>query len=206
MHGTCGRRRPHAFAVLNLETSVGRDGVGKLSHGGAPLPNPLPQEGEGTIALSPSGRELERGFAAIAVICLGNRYVPGDDVGCRVFDYLTRGAMPPGVEIIDGGLCGLDLLRLVEGKSRVVFVDAVAGIAETGVMVVLSREQVADYAGRYGHGAGLPYLLRLLPQVCRPPLPEIALVGTEGVEGIVDDHTVRTLAERCMEIAIHGTL
>jgi len=141
-------------------------------------------------------------MAAIAVICLGNRYVPGDDVGCRVYDHLADGVTPPEVEIIDGGLCGLDLLRLVEGKRRVVFADAVAGIAESGGMVVLSRQQVADYAGRYGHGAGLPYLLRLLPQVCRSPLPEIALVGAEGA---VDDCTVRALAERCLEIAIHGT-
>jgi len=141
-------------------------------------------------------------MAAIAVICLGNRYVPGDDVGCRVYDQLAGSTMPPEVEVIDGGLCGLDLLRLMEGKRRVVFADAVAGMAETGEVVVLSRQQVADYAGRYGHGAGLPYLLRLLPQVCRPPLPEIALVGAEGA---VDDSTVRILAERCLEIAIHGT-
>jgi hydrogenase maturation protease len=141
-------------------------------------------------------------MAATAVICLGNRYVPGDDVGCRVFDHLAGSAAPPDVEIIDGGLCGLDLLRLVEGRRCVVFADAVIGLAEPGTIVVLSREQVADYAERYGHGAGLPYLLRLLPQVCRPPLPEIALVGAEGE---VDEGTVRTLAERCMEIAIHGT-
>lgn len=141
-------------------------------------------------------------MAAIAVICLGNRYVPGDDVGCRVFDFLAGISTPASVEIIDGGLCGLDLLRSVEGKRRVVFADAVTGMAEPGEIVVLSREQVADYAGSYGHSAGLPYLLRLLPQVCQPPVPEIALVGAEGM---VDEGTVRMLAQRCMEIAIHGT-
>ncbi|MFA6497791.1 MAG: hydrogenase maturation protease [Desulfurivibrionaceae bacterium] len=142
-------------------------------------------------------------MAAVTVICLGNRYVPGDDVGCRVFDYLSGISTPAYVEIIDGGLCGLDLLRSVEGKRRVVFADAVTGMGAPCEIVVLSREQVADYAGSYGHSAGLPYLLRLLPQVCLPPLPEIALVGAEG---IVDEGTVRMLAQRCMEIAIHGTL
>ena len=145
-------------------------------------------------------------MAATAVICLGNRYVPGDDVGCRVYDKLVDPLaafpVPPDVEIVDGGLCGLDLLSLVEGKRRVVFADALAGLAAPGEIVVLSREQVADYAGRYGHGAGLPYLLHLLPQVCKPPLPEIALVGAEGD---VNAETVGILAQRCMEIAIHGT-
>ena len=105
------------------------------------------------------------------------------------------------LEVIDGGLCGLDLLRLVEGKHRVVFVDALAGVADAGDIVVLSREQVAGYAGRYGHGAGLPYLMRLLPQVCAAPLPDIALVGAEG---IVDEAVISALAARCMEVAIHG--
>ena len=140
--------------------------------------------------------------AGIVVICLGNRYIPGDDLGCRVFDYLAGISTPPDIEVIDGGLCGLDLLRLVEGKTRVVFADAVVGIAEAGTIVVLNREEVADYAGCYGHSAGLPYLLRLLPQLCPPPLPEITLVGAQGA---VDEHTVRILAQRCMEIAIHGT-
>ncbi|MBS4098350.1 MAG: hydrogenase maturation protease [Sulfuricella sp.] len=142
-------------------------------------------------------------MAATAVICLGNRYVPGDDVGCRVFDHLNGSAIPPDVELVDGGLCGLDLLRLVEGRNRVVFVDAVADLADAGEVVVLSSRQVASYAGRYGHGAGLPYLLRLLPQVCAAPLPEIALVGTEG---LADESAVRRLAERSMEVAIHGAL
>lgn len=145
-------------------------------------------------------------MATTAVICLGNRFVPGDDVGCRVFDYLHGSSIPQGIEIFDGGLCGLDLLRLVEGKRRVVFVDAVAGVADadagSGAVAVLSQEQVASYAGRYGHGAGLPYLMRLLPQVCTAPLPEIALVGAEGA---MDEAAVRLLAERSMEVAIHGT-
>ncbi len=141
-------------------------------------------------------------MATTAVICLGNRFVPGDDTGCRVFDCLRGSAIPQDIEIFDGGLCGLDLLRLVEGKNRVVFVDAVAGVTDAGDSVVLSGEQVAAYAGRYGHGAGLPYLLRLLPQVCAAPLPEIMLVGAEGA---LDEPAVRALAERSMEVAIHGT-
>lgn len=135
------------------------------------------------------------------IICLGNRFVPGDDAGCRVFDYLAATA-PRDLEVIDGGLCGLNLLRMVEGKNRVVFVDTVAGMAEPGAIVVLDREQVAACAGSYGHGAGLPYLMSLLPEVCPLPLPEITLVG---VEGIADAPTIRALARRCLEIAHRET-
>ncbi len=137
-----------------------------------------------------------------AIICLGNRYVAGGDVGCRVFDRLSSGELPEEMELVDGGLCGLDLLRLVEGRQRVVFVDALAGLADAGTVVVLSREQVA--AGGYGHGAGLPYLLRLLPQVCAAPLPEIALVGTGLLGAAADESVIGDLAARCLEVALHG--
>lgn len=140
-------------------------------------------------------------MAATAIICLGNRFVPGDELGCRVFDCLMDAELPPGIEIVDGGVCGLDLLRQVEGRRRVVFVDALAEVAAAGEIVVLRREQVAEYARSYGHGAGLPYLLHMLPKVCEAPLPDVVLIGA-GAEG--GDAVIRTLAERSVEVAIHG--
>lgn len=138
---------------------------------------------------------------ATSVICLGNRFVADDDVGCRVFDYLSQRSLPAGLDIVDGGLCGLDLLRLVEGRRRVVFVDTVVGLAGVDEIIVLSQDRVAAYAGRYGHGAGLPYLLHLLPQICDAPLPEIALAGAKAG---ADEPAIRALAARSLELAIHG--
>lgn len=135
-----------------------------------------------------------------AIICLGNRFVEGDDLGCRVFDHLADAPRPAGIDVIDGGLCGLDLLSLMEDRPRVVFADAVSGMAQAGEIVVLERQAVAAYARNYGHGAGLPYLLGMLPLACRTPLPQVTLVGAEGP---ADEATVRTVAARCLEIASH---
>lgn len=142
-----------------------------------------------------------------AIICLGNRFAPGDDVGCRVYDHLASTPLPADIALIDGGLCGLDLLRVIEGRRRVVFADAVTGMAAADEIVVLNRTEVAAYAESYGHGAGLPYLLHLLPQICPAPLPEIALVGTESqIEAAlpVNKATVHAIAARCVELAVHG--
>ncbi|TAN47706.1 MAG: hydrogenase maturation protease [Methylococcaceae bacterium] len=136
-----------------------------------------------------------------AIICLGNRYFAGDDVGWRVYDQLCLARPQSDIDVIDGGLCGLDLLRLMEGRRRVVFADAVAGMADNLGITVLARDQVAAHAVNYGHSAGLPYLLHMLPHACRPPWPEIALVGADGA---ANEATLRAVAERCVEIAIHG--
>ncbi len=140
----------------------------------------------------------------LAIICLGNRFVAGDDIGWRVHEHLTQAPITPEVDIVDGGLMGLDLLRLMEGRQRVVFADAVAdlaGLANTDGIAVLRQDEVARYAVNYGHSAGLPYLLHMLPLTYPPPWPEIALVGAAGD---ADEATVGTLAKRCLEIAIHG--
>jgi hydrogenase maturation protease len=112
------------------------------------------------------------------IICVGNRLVAGDDLGPRVHDLLAGSALPAGIELVDGGLLGLDLLRAVEGSARAVFVDCVEGFAPPGEVVALARREVSDLAdGAWGHDAGLPYLFRLLPLVCDGEMPEVTLIG-----------------------------
>ena len=136
-----------------------------------------------------------------AIICLGNRYAAGDDVGWRTFEHLRNFPLPADIDLYDGGLGGLDLLRLVEGRRRVVFADTLAEPPSPDTVRVLGQAEIAAWADGYGHSAGLPYLLHMLPQVCPHPWPEIALVGAASP---VRPTTVRSVAERCMEIARHG--
>ena len=127
------------------------------------------------------------------IVCVGNRFAPGDDAGPRVFDRLEGERLDDDVQVIDGGLAGLDLLRFVDGATRVVFVDSVRGVAEPGGTMVLSREQAASFAGaRWDHAAGLAYLLRVLPDVCEGAVPEVFVVGIE--EPAYEDAIERAVA------------
>ena len=123
----------------------------------------------------------------VRVICVGNRYVEADAAGPAVHDLLRSRCLPEGVELIDGGIAGLDLLRWIEGARRVVFVDAVSGLEATDGVTVLRGAEVASLAegadAACGHAAGIPALLRLAPLVCDPPLPEVLLVGVEAGAG-----------------------
>lgn len=141
-------------------------------------------------------------MADVAIICLGNRYLAFDAVGPRVFDYLAGVQVPAQVDLIDGGLCGLDLLRSVEGRRRVVFADTVEGLGPANEITQLAGAQVAAYGGAYGHAAGLPYLLRMLPQVSASAPPEIVLLGSTGD---ADPLTIALLARRCLELAVDAT-
>lgn len=136
------------------------------------------------------------------IICVGNRYVPGDDTGPRVYDHLLKAPIPENVEIMDGGLMGLDLLSLIEGTTRVVFVDSLSGFNGSGQAVVLDGIEVGkDATAGYGHSGGLEYLLRILPEVWEGDLPEVFLVGAEGLP---DEQIIASIAKKCIAIAAGG--
>jgi hydrogenase maturation protease len=118
-----------------------------------------------------------------AIICIGNRLVAGDQAGLLVYDHLRHKSLPHGVDLVEGGLAGLDLLPLLERGGRVVFVDQVRGFVEADGIVILRGEEIfaEGSAIHFDHRAGLPYLLAVLPQVCEGEMAEeVALVGLEG--------------------------
>lgn len=139
------------------------------------------------------------------IICIGNRFVQGDSAGLAVFDRLQeKQSLPAGVELVEGGTAGLNLLPLLEQGGRVVFVDAVQGFSAPGKIVLLGRREIMDShdVSHFDHGAGLAYLLAVLPKVYEGELPEeIVLVGLEGK---LSTEMIERAAELSISIAAHG--
>jgi hydrogenase maturation protease len=61
---------------------------------------------------------------ATLVIGLGNPLRGDDGVGVRLAQALAARALPDGVEVVDGGTQGLGIVNLMEGRQRVILVDA----------------------------------------------------------------------------------
>jgi len=119
--------------------------------------------------------------APTRIICVGNRLLEQDAAGPLVHDELSGLALPAGVDLIDGGLAGLDLLRCLEGCRRAVFVDAAEIQDAPPGAYLLDARAIADQAdSHYDHAAGLGYLLRLLPLVYGDQAPAVSLVGVQG--------------------------
>jgi hydrogenase maturation protease len=58
------------------------------------------------------------------VLGLGNPLRGDDGIGSRVVQSLAGQALPDGVEVVDGGTPGLGLVSLMEGRRRVIVIDA----------------------------------------------------------------------------------
>lgn len=136
------------------------------------------------------------------IVCVGNRYRPEDSAGPMVYDLLVSNRLPGDIEVIDGGLAGLNLLRFIHGADRVVFIDAVNGFRPSGGVIVLDAEDASRHADTiFGHSAGLAYCLRVLPEVHDSKLPEIFVVG---IEGTTDPDKILKAAEMSLKIANQG--
>jgi hydrogenase maturation protease len=136
------------------------------------------------------------------IICIGNRYRPDDAAGPAVHDLLEAAPLPPGIELVDGGLRGLDLLPLVEGCERVVFVDQARRLGRPGSVHVLTADEAAGGAAGFDHAAGLPYLLGCLPHVCAGAVPEVLVVAVEEGGG---GGAVAAAASLATRLAAGGT-
>lgn len=138
------------------------------------------------------------------IICIGNRFNDEDAAGLAVYDNLKERDLGTEVEVIEGGIAGLNLLPYLEQGGRIIFVDAVRNITDSGQVAILSEKEIVSTLSHkhYGHEAGLPYLLSVFPRVCDGPLPEdIFLVG---IEGEYSSKTIETAACWSYELALNG--
>lgn len=141
-------------------------------------------------------------MTAKRIICVGNRFKPEDSAGPMVYDHIMSGGIPKGIEVIDGGLSGLNLLRVFDGAVRVIIVDAVTGFRSSGGVIALTARDAKRHADAgFDHNAGIAYCLRILPYVQEGKLPEIFLVG---IEGAATPDRISKAAGMSLEIADRG--
>jgi hydrogenase maturation protease len=85
----------------------------------------------------------------ILVVGVGNLLMGDDGVGIHAVRELANRKMPVGVDVIDGGTAGMDLLRLVEGYSKVLIIDAVDAGQEPGALLRFTPEDISTHAADF---------------------------------------------------------
>lgn len=126
----------------------------------------------------------DRSVKPIRILGCGNPLMGDDGVGIRIIEELKKthlNAMD-GVEIIDAGVCGLDLLNLFEGAGKVIIVDAVVSGngSEVGSIHRFSGDELKE-GGLQDvfsvHDIGISDVLNIGEHV--QEMPEIVVFGVE---------------------------
>lgn len=82
------------------------------------------------------------------VMGLGNLLNRDEGLGVHLLKQLDAQLnSPDDLELLDGGVLGLNLLPIVEDSSYLLVLDAIDAGEEPGTVIELSREQIPLYAG-----------------------------------------------------------
>lgn len=82
----------------------------------------------------------------VIVIGLGNPLMGDDGLGLAVLDELRTGyALPPEVELVDGGTWGINLLPVIEDADELILIDAIDVGAAPGTFVRLEHDRLPRY-------------------------------------------------------------
>jgi len=138
---------------------------------------PSTSEGDGQ---GPRGDE-RHSLPATLVIGLGNTLRGDDGVGVRVAQALAAQALPDDVEVVDGGTAGLGIVNLMEGRQRVILVDAADVGKAPGEFVRFTLDEarlLGDDQHLSVHAAGLRDAL-LLAQALKMLPDEVVIFGVQ---------------------------
>lgn len=81
---------------------------------------------------------------SILVLGVGNILLSDEGIGVRVIEALEqRYVMPEGVDVLDGGTAGMELLEAMASRTHLIIVDAIVSRkSEPGVLLILRDDEV----------------------------------------------------------------
>ena len=108
----------------------------------------------------------------ILVLGLGNILLGDEGLGVRAAERLAeRFVLPDGVDVVDGGTAGFDLIEILAGRGHVIVLDAVDAEGGPGTLVRLdpSAIPVGWQAKQSHHQLGLGDVLAALALLDEAP-------------------------------------
>jgi hydrogenase maturation protease len=121
--------------------------------------------------------------AATVVLGIGNILLRDDGFGVRVVEALESHGLPGGVEALDGATAGVDLVDMIEGRDRVILVDALRAEGVPGTIMRLRGDELEIYDGHAMslHQIGFVEALRMSRLLGVPPR-EVVVFGVIPAE------------------------
>ena len=119
------------------------------------------------------------------VLGVGNLLLSDEGVGVHVVKRLMGMALPPEVEVIDGGVSGLGLMNIVARADHLIVIDAVRAGGPPGSIYRFGSEDLTAHPDTYKmsvHEIGILEVLNLSRFVGQTPKTTIIGVEPKSME------------------------
>ncbi|MCK9594558.1 MAG: HyaD/HybD family hydrogenase maturation endopeptidase [Candidatus Omnitrophica bacterium] len=113
------------------------------------------------------------------VIGCGNLLMQDEGIGVHLIEYLKGKTIPQGVELVDGGCSGFDLLGFIQESREVVIVDAVKAGGKPGDIYKFSPDdyRTDTFPKTSLHDVSLKDIFEIVKKTGN--LPRITIFGVE---------------------------
>lgn len=138
----------------------------------------------------------------VVVLGVGNIILADEGVGVRVVEALERDyVLPEGVDVIDAGTSGMEMLDDMSHLDFLLVVDAIAAGKAPGELVKLSGAEVPVFFRRNlsPHGIGLSDVLASLEFLGAEP-KETVILGVQPTSLDLSTELTPTIAARVPEL------
>jgi hydrogenase maturation protease len=115
----------------------------------------------------------------ILVIGLGNQLHGDEGVGIHVAERMNQIELPEGVEVMDGGTIGHDMIFYLEGRSKLICVDAVKMGQTPGTIYRFEPRELAVMPTEFFSLYELKMANALADAELQGRRPEAVLIGVE---------------------------
>ena len=78
----------------------------------------------------------------ILILGIGNLLLKDEGIGVHVVNKMKEMSVPDNVEVLDGGTAGLDLVDFIEGRKKLIVIDAVNAGEKPGTLYRLTEENL----------------------------------------------------------------
>ena len=117
----------------------------------------------------------------ITVLGIGNVVLRDEGFGVRVAEYLDKNYIfPDNVQIVDGGVLGIELMQFVTGTEKLLIIDSINGGGEPGQTFRFANDEVlAHFQDKLSaHEVGIQDVLAAL-EVTGRKIPEVVVIGAQ---------------------------
>jgi hydrogenase maturation protease len=148
----------------------------------------------------------------VLVLGIGNLLRSDDGLGVHIIHYMEESgaALPAGVELLDGGTAGFDLLGLIEHYDKIVIVDALKADDKPGSIYRFRPEHAVETRSRFSlHEVGIMEVIRVLKIMDRNPEIEFIGIVPENIDDIDTNispavkEAIPRAVEMILDAAIH---
>ena len=143
----------------------------------------------------------------VLILGIGNILQSDDGLGVYIAKHLMDSdvKLPDGVEIIDGGTAGFDLLGVMDGRDKIIIIDALNVDDVPGSVYRFTPDNAIDSRSLFSlHEVGIMEVIRMLNIMGSNP--EIEFIGIIPEDIDTTDICISKAVKESMPVAVEQIL